>query len=375
MAGSIFFINSNRAIELTEAKYDSEDLFQELIENYPGLLAGDQITPDQPRKWIMISREIGIPESDGGGAQWFLDHLFIDQDAIPTFVEVKRSTDTRIRREVVAQMLDYAANASAYWPVDKIREIYFARCKEKSIEPLEELDIPPDGAGAFWEKVDSNLRLGKLRLLFAADEIPASLQRIIEFLNNQMTDTEVLGLEVKQFVSDDGARILVPRIIGKTQAAAQVKSRSEFVWTEESFLERVENISGQDIANVCEKALRAFEQLGCRIYWGSGQVQAGFVPVFDGRQQHQLCSFYSYSKDAKVEIYFQHFKAPFNDEARQRELLWRFNEIPGVHISDSKLFKRPSFSCSLLVDPVNFEKLISIFRNMIAEIKERENAQ
>ena len=28
----------------------------------------------------------------------------------PTLVEVKRSSDTRIRREVVGQMLDYAAN-------------------------------------------------------------------------------------------------------------------------------------------------------------------------------------------------------------------------------------------------------------------------
>jgi hypothetical protein len=35
----------------------------------------------------------------------------LDQDAILTIVEVKRSTDTHVRREVVGQMLDYAANA------------------------------------------------------------------------------------------------------------------------------------------------------------------------------------------------------------------------------------------------------------------------
>jgi hypothetical protein len=29
---------------------------------------------------------------------------------VPTLLEVKRSSDTRIRREVVGQMLDYAAN-------------------------------------------------------------------------------------------------------------------------------------------------------------------------------------------------------------------------------------------------------------------------
>jgi hypothetical protein len=36
-----------------------------------------------------------------------------DQNAVPTLVEVKRSSDTRIRREVVGQMLDYAANPDA----------------------------------------------------------------------------------------------------------------------------------------------------------------------------------------------------------------------------------------------------------------------
>ena len=42
-----------------------------------------------------------------------MDHLYIDQNAWPTLVEVKRSKDTRIRREVVGQMMDYAAEKSA----------------------------------------------------------------------------------------------------------------------------------------------------------------------------------------------------------------------------------------------------------------------
>ena len=50
-----------------------------------------------------------------------MDHLFLDQDSIPTIVEVKRSTDTRIRREVVGQLLDYAANAVVYWPVERLQ--------------------------------------------------------------------------------------------------------------------------------------------------------------------------------------------------------------------------------------------------------------
>ena len=74
-----------------------------------------------PRRWVLIRREMGVPSVDGGSAQWSLDHLFLDQDGIPTIVEVKRASDTRIRREVVGQILDYAANGIRYWPVESLR--------------------------------------------------------------------------------------------------------------------------------------------------------------------------------------------------------------------------------------------------------------
>jgi hypothetical protein len=35
-------------------------------------------------------------------------------------VEVKCNIDTRIRPEVVGQMLDYVANAVVYWPVEAL---------------------------------------------------------------------------------------------------------------------------------------------------------------------------------------------------------------------------------------------------------------
>jgi hypothetical protein len=69
---------------------------------------------EQPRRWLPISREVGIPIREDGADSLSLDHLFLDQDAVPTLVEVKRSSDTRIRREVVGQMLDDAAHAVAY---------------------------------------------------------------------------------------------------------------------------------------------------------------------------------------------------------------------------------------------------------------------
>ena len=87
------------------------------------------MNPTDPRRWLLISREVGIPGEAHGAARWAIDHLFLDQEGIPTFVEVKRSSDTRIRREVFGQMLDYAANAMQYWPPGNIQALFGARCE------------------------------------------------------------------------------------------------------------------------------------------------------------------------------------------------------------------------------------------------------
>src|SRR5207302_2774951 len=62
-----------------------------------------------------------VPDPYTGTDRWSIDFLFVDQDATPTFVECKRYLDTRSRREVVGQVLEYAANAQHYWSGDDIR--------------------------------------------------------------------------------------------------------------------------------------------------------------------------------------------------------------------------------------------------------------
>jgi hypothetical protein len=102
VTGKIYLLQENGSLEsLTEQPYASESLLQELLGTYPDLLAGDQISESAPRRWLLVSREMGVPLEEDGGGQMSLDHLFLDQDGIPTLIEVKRSSDPRIRREVV----------------------------------------------------------------------------------------------------------------------------------------------------------------------------------------------------------------------------------------------------------------------------------
>ena len=125
MPASIFILNGNSKLtEVKQSKFDYESTFQELVANHPELLPGELINPERPRRWILVKREMGIPDDAAGGNRWSLDHLFLDQDGIPTLVEVKTVGDPRARREVVAQMLDYAANAVLNWKVETIQACY-----------------------------------------------------------------------------------------------------------------------------------------------------------------------------------------------------------------------------------------------------------
>jgi Domain of unknown function (DUF4268) len=224
----IFVIgSSNELVEMSIQPYETEDVLQKLLEDYPAVLVGEGQT--STRRFALIKREAGIASQEGGSDRWSLDHLFVDHEAVPTFVEVKRSSDTRIRREVVGQMLDYAANGISHWQVDVLRQQFEGTQTAKGEDPadvLRELLGDDHDVDAFWERVATNLKAKKVRLVFLSDEIPGELRALIEFLNEQMRSVEVLGLEVKQY-SGEGLRTLVAASVGQTQAAQQAKGERE----------------------------------------------------------------------------------------------------------------------------------------------------
>ena len=227
MGSGVLVLDKLGMVALEPAEHDSESDFQELLADHPELLGGDQIDPAIPRKWILVKREKEIADSDSGRRRWSVDHLFLDQDGIPTLVEVKRCSDTRIRREVVGQMLEYSANATAYWDANEIRQMVEKSRGEQDFDLAEAFAIGDLDVELFWKSVVSNLDSGRVRLLFIADRMPDELRRIIEFLNEQMQPAEVLGVEIRLYTNPDRElKAFVPRLIGRTQKAADRKTRT-----------------------------------------------------------------------------------------------------------------------------------------------------
>lgn len=91
--GDVIFLRVNGQLTaVPRSDYAREDLLQGLLEEHPDLLSGEQLRPGDPVRWLFVTREAAVPDGEGAGDRWSLDHLLVDQDAIPTLVEVKRST-------------------------------------------------------------------------------------------------------------------------------------------------------------------------------------------------------------------------------------------------------------------------------------------
>jgi len=294
MSDSIFLVGEDGLLaEMTSAPYRAEADLQKLLADNIHLLPGAQIDQDHPRRWLLVKREAGIPDREGGGSWWAVDHLAVDQDAVPTFVEVKRATDTRTRREVVAQMLDYAANGSVFWTPGQLRAWFEGQDRQAAMEQLMSLLDHPDGepdaaAEAFWQAVGTNLREGRIRLVFVADEIPASLRRLVEFLNEQMPRVEVLALEIRQYrAGHDGLSAVVPRLVGQTARAQAAKepaapvARRPAQWTAAEVLDCL-TTSGPEAAAVGDAVHSwAAAHPRIRITGGTGTSDRSFTMAAD----------------------------------------------------------------------------------------------
>jgi hypothetical protein len=225
MTGGIFLLQDSELVEMREQPYGSESVLQELLEKYPRLLTSEH-QGSSGWGWLLVRREVGVPDQASGANRWSIDHLFVDATSVPTLVEVKRSSDSRIRRELIGQMLDYAANGVVYWPAGSMRSGFEKRCAEddEDAEDVFTRSLGTDlGYDDYWKRVDENLRSGRIRLVFVADDIPRELRRVIEFLNEQMVQAEVIGVEIKQYRGEGDTTTLVPRVVGQTEQARRQK--------------------------------------------------------------------------------------------------------------------------------------------------------
>jgi hypothetical protein len=377
---SVYVVRDGGVTEtMARVRCENEDReLQLILEKNPDLLPGDQINPENPRRWLLIKREMPVPGPDTGANRWSVDFLFVDQDAIPTFVECKRFADTRSRREVVGQMFEYAANGPYYWSKETLRDFAEESAKRKgttlehAIRSLE----PTDGEtiDAFFERVQQNLREGQLRIIFFLEESPIELRSVVDFLNKQMERSEVLLVEARQYTRD-GMRIIVPMLFGYTEEARQVK-RTVTVTTKDSrkkwdklsyFADARSKLAGAEVIAI-ETLYEQSVLLGCDITWGSGVVDGSFNIKEPTICPRSLLTVYSNGK-----LTFNSGWLNGSETAeRARDKLKELIAGPvGLPIPDGYPGKSPGYQISEWASKV--ERLVEALKELVSEQRRRIN--
>jgi hypothetical protein len=257
-------------------------------------------------------------------------------------------------------MLDYAANAISYWTVEGIRA-EFEKCSEEQ-PPADVLSRTFGVEGdeeSYWLRVKTNLRAGRIRMIFLADEIPVELRRIVEFLNSQMDPAEVLAIEIKQYVGE-GVRTMVPRVLGQTAHAEKKKSASpprKEPWTEQTLLQNLRDSSHPGDAEVAERILEWARDTALVVEGGRGGKHASLnLRIQTDGGSLRPFALYESSRAANISIYLDNLGGASADPQSRSEVVRRINELGAEATVDSRY---PGIPLENFHDPAKWKQLVS----------------
>jgi hypothetical protein len=189
--------------------------------------------------------------------------------------------------------------------------------------------------------------------VFVADAIPRELRRIVEFLNEQMRPAEVLALEIDQYVTRDGQRMLMPRIVGQTERAVTAKSLSPQgpALNVEEWISSLQEKWGNDGQAVAQKLVDWAKAQGLEVgVTDSRDAISMRVPQPGGKS---FWPFFIRRSSGRLETSLQYLQyAPaFESESLRQALLNEFKAIPTVAITTTKTTGWPSVRLSDIQRP------------------------
>jgi hypothetical protein len=153
-----------------------------LIFSFPNVLP---ITDIDPGFGPLAPVCIELPTPSG-----FVDNLFVTDTGDLVLVECKLWRNPQARREVVAQIIDYAHSFAA-WTYDDldhaVRLATLPKGEKVQKSLFDHVSHVTEATGLtetqFVEAVSRNLRLGRLMLLLVGDGIRAGVETLVEFLH------------------------------------------------------------------------------------------------------------------------------------------------------------------------------------------------
>jgi len=231
MVDRVFIRGESGELKPLESRsFSRESELDELLASCPGLLAEALSTEERPLRFLLVGAQAGIDDEEGRAGRWSADLLFLDSEGVLNVVEDKLSRNPDIRRKVLGQAIEYAANIANTLTVERIRQHLSNQVDDPDGKIAGLIDPDEDGEGTdFWQRIKINLERGALRLIFVADKIPRELRLAIEFLNSVTDPLEVAGIEVRQLGTGrarSDSDVVVASPVGVTERKRERSERS-----------------------------------------------------------------------------------------------------------------------------------------------------
>ena len=192
--------------------HHDESWLQRLIFEYPQVIPANEIEPGFGRL-IPVCLELPTPAG-------FVDNLYITPSGDLIIAECKLWRNPQSRREVVAQIIDYA-QAMANWTFEELED-----AAEKGTIPGGEkpsslyslIEEPGELSEAdFVDAITRNLRLGRILLLVIGDGIREGVESLAGFLQLHAGFHFTLGIiEMPVFSLPNEGYVVNPRVLVRT---------------------------------------------------------------------------------------------------------------------------------------------------------------
>ena len=204
-------------IPFMSGSYD-ESWLQELIDDHPRVLPTMQFGEDYTNL-VSIAREVKVSSGENTG---YIDNLLISQSGHLVIVETKLFRNQEARREVVAQILDYAKDVRR-WDMEKLDAIAADYYYKKEGQAFRVVDLmyragylTTADEASFIDNVNCNLADSSFLLAIVGDGIRSGVEQIADFLKDNSASSVCMALiELEMYQHGDGI-IVIPNTLVKT---------------------------------------------------------------------------------------------------------------------------------------------------------------
>src|SRR5579884_1574874 len=351
-----------RISEVPEQWESNEEWLQKYLANNPSLLPMQDLEGVN-RPLRLISRELNG-----------IDLLFVDDQGLLTVVETKLAENPEAKREVIAQILEYASKLSKLNIAGLCTKI--ARNDGKAIQGLDELKklvqaLQECTAGpnrkeesetakvilanyvlkgkvgrektkevrVFLEKLESMLKEGSFRLVVVTYKASRELLELLNYVNSTMESGHHLVAVELQTEDISGKKYFVPHLVGAPNLLSPVyywkeANRLEKEWDKDNFLKELPEDLRQDVSTLLNKVDDKDDGFFYEFGKGGkeGSVKLGVKVRKANRQNTLLCIWTSGS----VTIYFSHAQRGLTQD-QKNALVSKIGQYPCLRDAYNKI--------------------------------------